>query len=342
MHVDAIEFAFLCRERGATRGRSVAVVGAGVAGLIVAGYMICKGFDVTVFERLQEAGGLAYHVIPEMRVSPSRVLKGVERLEKLGVEVIRGVEVVGGNPPKPEVGAPLKTVQIDDVVRDYDAVVIATGTWRTARLGIPGEDAKNVLSAISFLYGVKAYRLGFVDSPPITLVGKSIAIVGGGIEALDCAIEAVYEGAREIYIVFEGLARESEMGLYAVRSLESRGVRFLELVKPVDIVVEDGVAKSIELVKLHPRTREPIHYSVFSVDVDIVINAHRILPTPPVENGYMGIRLDEFGRIVVDERHRASEKIYACGDVVTGPSKLGQAIRDALEAALAIESDLMR
>ncbi len=342
MYVDAMRFAFMCRERGPSKGRRVAIIGAGVAGLTVAGYLICKGFDVTVFERLPEAGGLALHVIPEMRVSPSRVLKGVEDLEKLGVEIIRGVEVVGGNPPRPEVGEALKRVQLDDVARDYDAIVVSTGTWRSAKLGIPGEDAKNVLSAITLLYGIKAYRIGLVDRPPFTLVGRRVVIVGGGIEALDCAIEAVYEGAREIYILFDGVARESPMGLYAIRSLETRGVRFVELVKPVNIVVEDGMARSIELVKLHPRTREPIPYSVFSIDVDIVVNAKQVLPTPPIEDGYMGVKLDEMGRILVDERHRASDRVYACGDVVTGPSKLGQAIRDALEAALSIESDLSR
>jgi len=345
LHLDAMRFSFMCRPpRPPSRGRRVAIVGAGIAGLTVAGYLACRGVDVVVFERLEEAGGLLLHVIPELRVSHRRVLAGIEELENaMGVEIRRRVRVCGGEAPElEESGFERETIDLRDLVQEFDAVVIATGTWRTRRLGIPGEEAEGVYTALGFLFRMKRYRLEeSTEPPPIQLAGRRVAVIGGDIMALDVAMEAIYEGAREVLLLYEGTARECPVGLYAIRSLETRGVRMVELVKPVEIIVEDGRARGLELVKLNPRTREPIEGSRFSIDVDVVINASSVEPTPPVEPGYLGIEVDEQGRIMVDENHRTGNpKVFACGDVVLGPSKLGYAVRDALYTARAVDEFL--
>ncbi len=343
---EALRFAFLCPpEKPPSSGRKVAIVGGGPAGLIVAGYLACRGHEVTIFDKLPEAGGLMYFVIPEIRVSSKRVLAGIEELRKIfGVEIVTGTKVVGGEVPRDEEDHLVKKVlDFEEIVRDFDAVVIATGTWRTKRLNVPGEDAEGVYTALDLLFRIKASRLGYLDIRPPELYGRRIAIAGGGLMALDVAMEAVYEGASEVTIFYEATLSEAPAGEYAIRSLSAKGVRFVERSKIVGILTENGVAKGIEVARCQPPSYEPVPGTSFVVDVDIVVNAIDVEPTPPFPSGYMGMKLDDRGRIVVDEYHRAlPPKIFATGDVVLGPSKLGLAIRDALETARIVDRFLAR
>lgn len=342
---DHLRFSFMCspqRVRGT--GHRVAIVGAGPAGLFAAGYLACMGHEVHVYDKLPEPGGLMLFVIPEFKVSIPRVKGGTSELaDVFNVKFYTRTKVFGGARSKEEGDAYVtKEVELKDLIKDYDAVLIATGTWSVGKLNVPGEDLRGVYSALEYLFRAKAARLGHIPRDEVPqLRGRRVAIVGGDIMAVDAALEAFYDGAGTIYVFYEGTIKDVPAGEYCIRSLTDRGVKFVELTKPKSIVGDRGEVAGIELAKVDPRTREPIPGSEFLVDVNIVINATEVKPTPPVANGYLGIKVSGDGRIVVNERHVAAEKVFAAGDVVLGPTRVGDAALDGLYAAESIHEYLL-
>ncbi|MCD6428218.1 MAG: FAD-dependent oxidoreductase [Desulfurococcales archaeon] len=342
---DHLRFSFMCGLQRTKESRHrVAVVGAGPAGLFATGYLVCMGHEVHVYDKLPEPGGLMLFVIPEFRVSISRVKGGTSELVKVfNVKFYTRTKVFGGVRSREEGDAYVtKEVELNELVKDYDAVLIATGTWSVGKLNVPGENLRGVYSALEYLFRAKAARLGHIPRDEVPqLRGRRVAIIGGDIMAVDAALEAFYDGADAIYIFYEGTLKDVPAGEYCIRSLIDRGVKFVELTKPRSIVGDRGEVTGIELAKVDLHTKEPIPGSEFLVDVNIVINATKVKPTPPVANGYLGIKVSEDNKIVVNERHVAAEKVFAAGDVVLGPTRVGDAALDGLYAAESIHEYLM-
>ena len=172
-------------------GKKVAVIGSGPAGLTCAGDLAKKGYDVTIFEALHEAGGVLVYGIPEFRLPKEKVVKNeVENIKKLGVKIETNV-IIG------------RTITIDELMEEeeFKAVFIGSGAGLPKFMGIPGENANGVFSANEFLTRVnlmKAYKEGY-ETP--VRVGKKVAVVGGGNVAMDAARTALRLGA-EGHIVY--------------------------------------------------------------------------------------------------------------------------------------------
>ena len=186
--------------KGESKGKRVAVIGSGPAGLTCAGDLAKRGYDVTIFEALHEAGGVLVYGIPEFRLPKDEVVKKeIENIKKLGVKIETNV-IVG------------RTVTIDSLVEDdgFDAIFIGSGAGLPKFMGIPGENSNGVFSANEFLTRVnlmKAFKEEY-DTP--VKVGKKVAVVGGGNVAMDAARTALRLGA-ETHIIY----RRSEAELPA-------------------------------------------------------------------------------------------------------------------------------
>ena len=171
--------------KGESKGKRVAVIGSGPAGLTCAGDLAKRGYDVTIFEALHEAGGVLVYGIPEFRLPKDEVVKKeIENIKKLGVKIETNV-IVG------------RTVTIDSLVEDdgFDAIFIGSGAGLPKFMGIPGENSNGVFSANEFLTRVnlmKAFKEEY-DTP--VKVGKKVAVVGGGNVAMDAARTTLRLGA---------------------------------------------------------------------------------------------------------------------------------------------------
>ena len=341
-----MRFAFHCRKKPNPTGKKVAIVGAGPAGLSAAGYLVCRGHEVHIYDKLPEPGGLMLFGIPEFRIPIYRVREGCAELENaFEVKFYPRTKVIEEEKPEEGDDFVTKTITLSELIEKYDAVLIATGTWESKLPKIPGMELEGVLPALGYLFRIKSAKLGHLDWSDVTPVeGKRAMVVGAGHTAVDAAMESLLLGAEEVYMSYRRTIREAPAGAYEINLLRQRGVKWLELTMPVRIIGEDRV-RGVELVKAElsepdesgRRKPVPIEGSNFEVEVDYVIFAVGQRPTPPGR-----IALDRWGNILVDKRHMTSvEGVFAAGDVVTGPSKVGQAVLDGLYAAKSMHAWLM-
>jgi len=323
-------------------GKKVAVVGAGPAGLTVAGDLIKLGYDVTIYEALHKPGGVLVYGIPEFRLPKSIVEAEVNYLEKLGVKIITNA-VIG------------RLHTIDELFAEgYDAVFLGVGAGSPVFMGIPGENLSGIYSANEYLTRsnlMKAYLFPEYDTPIVR--GKNVAVIGGGNVAMDSVRTALRLGAENAYIIY----RRSEVELPAraeeVHHAKEEGVQFKLLTNPVEYIGdENGWVKGIKCVQMElgepdeSGRRRPIEKkgSEFVIEVDTVVvsvgtNANPIIPmTTP------GLETNKWGYIVAkDESGLTSrEAVYAGGDIVTGSATVILAMGAGKKAAAAIHEYLSK
>ncbi len=211
-------------------GKRVAVVGAGPAGLTVAGDLVRMGHDVTVFEALHEPGGVLMYGIPEFRLPKDIVRAEVDYIRKLGAKLECNA-VIG------------KTITVDELLAEerFDAVFIGTGAGLPYFMNIPGENLVGVYSANEYLTRanlMKAFRFPEADTPVCR--GRRVAVVGGGNVAMDAARTAVRLGAEKVYLVYRRSLKEMPARIEEVHHAEEEGIEFHMLTNPVGVPRERG------------------------------------------------------------------------------------------------------
>ncbi|MBP2634354.1 MAG: gltD [Firmicutes bacterium] len=318
-------------------GKKVAVIGSGPAGLSCAGDLARKGYEVTIFEALHEAGGVLVYGIPEFRLPKETVVKSeIENLKKLGVTIETNV-VVG------------KTVTIDELLNEegFDAVFIGSGAGLPKFMGIPGENANGVFSANEFLTRnnlMKAFREDY--STPIK-VGQKVAVVGGGNVAMDAARTAARLGA-ETHIVYRRSEAELPARVEEVHHAHEEGIIFDTLTNPTEVIVDDkGWVTGLKCVKMElgepdaSGRRKPVEVpgSEFVIAVDTVIMSLGTSPNPLISSTTEGLEINKWQCIVADEETglTSRERVYAGGDAVTGAATVILAMGAGKRAAKAID-----
>lgn len=323
--------------KAAPIGKKVAVVGSGPSGLTCAADCATAGFDVTVFEAFHKPGGVLVYGIPEFRLPKDKVVaKEIAKLEALGVK-FRNNTVIG------------KTLTIDDLLEEYDAIFIGTGAGLPKFMGIKGENLNGVSSANEFLTRVnlmKAYR---DDAITPVYCGKKVAVVGAGNVAMDAARTARRMGA-EVKIVYRRGREEMPARAEEIDHAEEEGIVFELLTNPVEILGEGGRVSGMTCVRMKlgepdasgRRSPEPIEGSEFVMDVDQVIVALGTSPNPLIRKSTDKIEFSKRGTIVVDEATMQSSnpRIYAGGDAVTGAATVILAMGAGRKAAAAIKAKL--
>ena len=343
-----MKYTYFCKgvKPAISRGKSVAIIGAGPAGLTAAGFLVCQGYNVEIYDKLPLGGGLMTFAIPSYRISFESVKEGIDDLEKnFGVEFHYSTKVVCGR--REDEGDELSkgVIGLKDLLERYDAILIATGTWGSRRMMIPGEDAKGVDTALSYLFKIRAHELGYLPEAPS--VPRRVVVVGGGLSAIDAAEISLRRGAKEVYLVYRRTIKYAPAGESEMRRLMKLGVKVMELVNPTKVLTESGKVKGVEVIRMklgapdasgRPRP-EPVPGTEFTLEADMFIEAIGEVSTPPVGEGCadLGIKVDRRGRIKVDEKFRTGNpKIFAAGDVVTGPSLIGNAVKQGIMASRSI------
>ena len=317
-------------------GRRVAVVGSGPAGLTCAADLAREGFEVTIFEAFQRPGGVLTYGIPEFRL-PKRVVQNeIKMLKELGV-VIKCNVVVG------------KTILLDELLEEYNAVFIGTGAGLPSFQGIPGENLPGVYSANEYLTRVNLMEARKEGSATPVYRGKKVVVVGAGNVAMDSARTAMRMGADEVSIVYRRSRKEMPARLEEIHHAEEEGIKMLLLTNPVQVLGEKKV-EGIRCIKMElgePDDRgraRPIEIpgSEFDIECDQLIMAIGTSPNPLLPQATPDLEITKRGIIVTDENGLTSiPNVYAGGDAATGAATVILAMSAGRKAAKAIKESLL-
>jgi len=321
-------------------GKRVAVVGAGPAGLTVAGDLIKRGHQVTVFEALQEAGGVLTYGIPEFRLPKVIVQAEVNYLKQLGVEFVMDY-VVGRN----------STIRELLNGEGYDAVFVGSGAGLPSFMKIPGENLVGVYSANEYLTRsnlMKAYLFPKYDTPPIKR--QRVAVVGGGNVAMDSARTALRLGG-DVTIVYRRAREQMPARAEEIHHAEQEGVKFKLLNNPIRIIGDDRHrVVAMECIRMElgepddsgRRRPVPVKGSEFIMELDTVIVAIGNQPNPLIPQTMPELETTKWGTIVVDENTMQTSVpgVFAGGDIVSGAATVILAMGQGRIAASSIDKYL--
>jgi NADH-quinone oxidoreductase subunit F len=304
------------------RKEKVAIIGAGPAGLSASWDLALEGYPVTVFEALPVAGGMLAVGIPEYRL-PSEILqKEISDIENLGVTIRLNTAVDN----------------IETLFKEgYEAVFIATGAHKGITSGVPGEELKGVYDSIEFLKEVNLGRE--------VLVGRKVAVIGGGNSAIDSARVALRKGAEEVQVFYRRERRDMPAIPEEITAAEEEGIKIHFLSTPVSIIGNEGRVTGLKCVRMElkefdqsgRRTPYIIEGSENLIEIDTVIEAiGQRADTSFIKDDE--IQMGRGGAIVVDQRTLATRRkgIFAGGDIATGPQTVIEAIAAGQRAASSI------
>ncbi len=322
------------------KGKKVAVIGSGPAGLTCAGDLAKMGYDVTIFEALHEAGGVLVYGIPEFRLPKEAVVaKEIENVKALGVKIETNV-VVG------------KSVTIDELIEEegFSAVFIGSGAGLPKFMGIPGENSNGVFSANEYLTRSNLMKAFNEDSNTPIMRGKKVAVVGGGNVAMDAARTALRLGA-EVHIVYRRSEEELPARVEEVHHAKEEGIIFDLLTNPIEIVAdENGWVTGMKCIKMElgepdeSGRRRPVEVegSEFVIELDTVIMSLGTSPNPLISSTTEGLEVNKWKCIVADEANGKTTKegVYAGGDAVTGAATVILAMGAGKAAAQGIDEYL--
>lgn len=316
-------------EKAEPTGKKVAIVGGGPSGLSAAYYLTLMGHEVEVFEEKSKLGGMLRYGIPSYRFPRERLQDDIDAILRLGVKVHRKVRIG-------------EDITLDNLRNDFDAVYIAIGAHTDKKMGIEGEDAKGVMSAVDFLYNI-----GEEEMPDLT--GKTVAVLGGGNVAMDCARSAVRLGAKKVSIVYR--RRQEDMPALAaeVESAVAEGVEMITLQVPLSIEKDangnvSGLLVKPQIISLSDKKGRPAPRNANKpeeiIPCDTVLVAigqnieYKHFETEGIEIKHGAIGAFDDGNVP------ENQGVFAGGDCVTGPATVIRAIEGGKVAAANIDEYL--
>jgi glutamate synthase (NADPH/NADH) small chain len=327
-------------EKAPPTGKKVAVVGSGPAGLTLAGDLILKGHEVTIFEALHKTGGVLIYGIPEFRLPKDIVQAEVDYVAKLGVRV--------------EVNSVIGRIEtVDELLQEYDAVFLGLGAGLPQFLNVPGENLCGIYSANEYLTRsnlMKAYLFPQYDTPIAR--GRKVAVFGAGNVAMDSARTALRLGAETVQIVYRRSRDEMPARIEEIHHAEEEGVQFYLLTAPVRFLGNDtGWVTGVECLRMElgepdesgRRRPVPIKGSEFQLECDLAVVAIGAGPNPLLPTTTPGLDLNKRGYIVADLETGKTTKpgVWAGGDIVTGSATVILAMGAGRKAANSIHDYLM-
>ena len=326
---------------GAERGESVGIIGAGPGGLAAADVLRRAGVQVTVYDRYDRAGGLLTYGIPGFKLEKPVVMQRIAQLEQAGVQFVLNCRVG-------------EDLSFDAIRGRHDAVLIATGVYKSRDISAPGVGAQGVVKALDYLTASNRKSFGDdvaeFDSGELNAQGKRVVVIGGGDTAMDCVRTAIRQGATSVKCLYRRDKANMPGSQREVQNAEEEGVDFVWLSAPKGFtggaVVDGVIVQKMRLGAPDATGRqvpEVIEDADYTEPADLVVQALGFEPEDlQALWGVPELAVTRWGTIKADFRSHATNLpgVYAAGDIVRGASLVVWAIRDGREAADSILSYL--
>jgi NADPH-dependent glutamate synthase beta subunit-like oxidoreductase/dihydroorotate dehydrogenase len=309
-------------------GKQVAVIGAGPAGLSAAFYLQLAGYEVTIFEKETESGGLLRYGIPTYRL-PKKVLDyEIDLIRLLGIHIKYACQYP-------------KDINIAQLKKDgFEAIILAIGAQKSIPLNVAGESSNGYITALEFLGN---YHKGKVQS-----IGKRVVVIGGGFSAVDAARTCIRMGAEEVFIAYRRTRDEMPASPEEIKEAEEEGIKIMYLVSPKEILKKEGKISGIRLVNYvlgetdTSNRRKPLEVegTEFSLRADTIISALGQKTEKFSDEEYSNITHNGLIEVDPDTFKTKLENVYAIGDAALGASDIISAIASGKRVAAALDSNL--
>jgi len=320
---------------------SVAIIGAGPAGLAAAEQLRQKGYQITIYDRYDRAGGLLIYGIPNFKLDKSSVQRRTKLYQDSGIKFIQNFEVG-------------KDSTLEELKEKHDAILIATGVYKAREIDVPGKDLKNVFPAMQFLTASNRKGLGdkvsSFDNGTLNAEGKDVVVIGGGDTAMDCVRTAIRQKAKSVSCLYRRDKKNMPGSEREVQNAEEEGVKFIWLSSPKEFLGKDKVEKVIyDKMRLGEpdssgrQSPKIIQGAQKDLPADLVIKALGFDPED-IPNLFSEPKLEvsKWGTIKTDLKTMRTNirGVFAAGDIVRGASLVVWAIRDGRDAAKEIHKYL--
>ena len=321
--------------------QSVGIIGAGPAGLAAAEQLRELGYQITIYDRYDRAGGLLIYGIPNFKLEKYVVERRTEILEKSGIKIIQNFEVG-------------KDATLEQLRDKHDAILIATGVYKDREIDLPGKDLANIFPAMEFLTASNKKGLGdkveLFDNGTLNAEGKNVVVIGGGDTAMDCVRTSIRQNAKSVKCLYRRDKENMPGSAREVKNAEEEGVEFVWLSSPKKFIgknkVEGLMVDKIILGEADESGRRKPEIKVnseFNIQADLVIKSLGFDPEnlPKLFNSN-DLQVTKWGTLKVDFDTMESnlKGVFAAGDIVRGASLVVWAIRDGRDVAESIRAFL--
>jgi len=320
-----------------SRKEKIAVIGAGPAGLTAARDLALRGYKVTVFEELPKPGGMLYWGIPSYRL-PRNILDGeIDDIRALGVDIKLNTRVG-------------KDITFAKLEKEFDYVYLATGAHKSQKMGVKGEDLKNVYGGVEFLRDFNANEEKWLNGK--NTLGKKVAVIGGGNSAIDAARIALRLGS-EVTILYRRLRQDMPAAEEEIKAAEEEGIKIDYLVAPLNVEGAKGKVTGITCQRMKlgdfdssgRKKPVPVEGSEFTLKVDAVISAIGQVPDMSFIDAKRGVEINKWDCFAVGKVYKSgttNPRYFAGGDAVTGPDTAIGAIAAGHQAADDIDAAIRK
>ena len=321
--------------------QSVGIIGAGPAGLACGEELRKSGYQITIYDRYDRAGGLLIYGIPNFKLEKYVVNRRTKLLKESGIKFIQNFEVG-------------KDASLDELRKKHDAILISTGVYKAREIDLAGNDLNNIFPAMDFLTASNRKGLGdkvdLFDNGTLNAEGKDVVVIGGGDTAMDCVRTAVRQNAKSVKCLYRRDKKNMPGSAREVSNAEEEGVEFVWLSSPKEFngndKIENLIVDRIELGKPDESGRskpEIKENSQFNLKADMVIKALGFDPENlPKLFGSEDLQVSRWGTIKTnfDTMETNLTGVFAAGDIVRGASLVVWAIKDGRDAAVNIKKFL--
>jgi len=321
--------------------QSVGIIGAGPAGLASAEELRKLGYKITIYDRYDRPGGLLIYGIPNFKLEKFVVERRTDLLKNSGIRFVQNIEIG-------------RDQSLEELKEKHDAVLIATGVYKSREINLPGYNLNNIYPAMDFLIASNRKGLGDkvekFDNGTLNAENKNIVVIGGGDTAMDCVRTAVRQNAKSVKCLYRRDRENMPGSAREVYNAEEEGVEFIWLSNPKKFIGTEKITSVlVEKMKLGQpdssgrKKPESIKGSNFEIKADLAIKALGFDPENlPLIFKYPNLQVSKWGTIKINLRSMETnvEGIFAAGDIVRGASLVVWAIRDGREAALSIHKYL--
>ncbi|MDB2485308.1 NAD(P)-dependent oxidoreductase [Pelagibacteraceae bacterium] len=323
------------------KSQSIGIIGAGPAGLAAAEQLRKLGYQITVYDRYDRAGGLMIYGIPNFKLEKFVVERRTKLLEEGGIKFVQNFEVG-------------KDATLEQLRKKHDALLIATGVYKAREIDLPGKDLGNIFPAMEFLTASNKKGLGdkveLFDNGTLNAEGKNIVVIGGGDTAMDCVRTSIRQKAKSVKCLYRRDKENMPGSAREVANAEEEGVDFVWLSSPKEFIgtnkVEGLIVDKIKLGEPDDSGRrkpEIQNDSHFNIKADIVIKALGFDPENlPKLFGSEDLQVTKWGTLKTnfDTMETNLPGVFAAGDIIRGASLVVWAIKDGRDVAVSIKNFL--